>query len=200
MPIPKETMDKIQWMQDHPIQLDIVTKGCFCTQHIIGEEIVEGLNGYPQKAVPSDCIVTVPGLKRRLVFSREEVMEVFSAAAGEPVSPVVSSLNPNSAVLGAPSFTLRVLGSGFAPSSIIVFNGSDEPTTFVSPTEITTGVNMETAGVAVAVPVKVRNANGLESAPTNFTFTEAASRTAAQKVEDKKTEVKVETVKEAAKK
>lgn len=191
MPIPKETMDKIQWMQDHPIQLDIVTKDCFCTQHVVGEEIVEGINGYPQKAVPSDCIVTVPGLSRKLVFSREEIMAVFSAAAGEPVAPVVSSLNPNSAVLGSPSFTLRVLGSGFTPSSVIIFNGGEEPTTFVSPTEITTGVNMGTAGVAVAVPVKVRNANGLESAPVDFTFSEAAAAG---------TSAKKEAVKEAVKK
>ena len=192
MPITKETMDSIQWMNGHPVQLDIVTKDCYCTQHVVGEEILPGLNDYPQKAVPGDCIVTVLGMKRKLVFSREEVMEVFSASLAVP--PVVSSLNPSSAVIGIPSFDLHVIGSGFNPGSVIVFNGYDEPTTFISPTELTTGVNMSVWAAPAVLPVKVRNGNGMESAPVNFTFTEAGAGTlGAKKVEEKKAEaVKVE--------
>jgi hypothetical protein len=94
--------------------------------------------------------------------------------AGSVVPPVIVSLDPPSAVLGSPSFTLRVSGTGFTPGSVIMFNGSEEPTTFVSNLEVTTEVDMSTAGVAVAVPVAVLNPDGVLSDPMNFTFLESA--------------------------
>ena len=99
-------------------------------------------------------------------------------AAGTP--PTVTGLSPNSAVLGSPSFTLHVLGTGFVAGSTIVFAGNDEPSTLVSPTELTTGVNMAVWLGPDALPVLVRNPDGLVSAPMTFTFTAAAGATAAK--------------------
>jgi hypothetical protein len=79
---------------------------------------------------------------------------------------------------GAPSFTLHVQGAGFTPDSVIVFAGHDEPTTLVSPTEVTTGVDMSLWLGADAVPVTVRNGDGAPSAPLTFTFTAAPAREA----------------------
>src|SRR5678816_2221276 len=56
--------------------------------------------------------------------------------------PTTTALVPSSAKLGDPSFTLHVQGTGFVPGSVILWNGSPEPTTFVSATELTTLVNM----------------------------------------------------------
>ena len=53
-------------------------------------------------------------------------------------TPVVTSLKPASVVANSTQFTLQVLGSGFAPSSIILFNGSPRQTIFLSQTELTT--------------------------------------------------------------
>ena len=50
---------------------------------------------------------------------------------GSVVVPVVTSLTPNSAVIGSASFTLHVRGTGFKVGSIIVFAGVEEPTTHV---------------------------------------------------------------------
>ena len=50
-----------------------------------------------------------------------------------------------------------MLGEGFTPETEIVWNGSPEPTTYVSQTELTTGVNMATAEVAMTIPVAVIN-------------------------------------------
>lgn len=90
-----------------------------------------------------------------------------------PTAPVVSGLTPATVVIGAPSFTLSVGGTGFRADDVIVFNGFDEPTTFVSDTELTTGVNMPLWAAPATVPVLVRNAIGMESAPQTFTFTAA---------------------------
>ena len=81
----------------------------------------------------------------------------------------LTALEPASAVLGSSSFTLRVLGTGFTPESVIVWNGVDEVTTYVTATELTTGVNMATAEVAMTLPVAVRN--GIETTPAlSFAF------------------------------
>ena len=92
-----------------------------------------------------------------------------------PEPPVITSLDPATAAIGDPDFTLHVTGTGFGADSVIVWNGSDEPTTVVSATEVTTDVNMATATAAVALPVQVRTGGDL-SAPAVFTFTDPARR------------------------
>jgi hypothetical protein len=87
----------------------------------------------------------------------------------------VKKLVPESAALGSPSFTLAVRGTGFVDGDVILWNNSPEPTTFVSKTELTTGVNMETAQVAMAIPVSVQNASGEVTNALPFTLTEAVA-------------------------
>lgn len=91
-------------------------------------------------------------------------------------APIVTELVPAAAVLGDPNFTLSVRGSGFGPDAQIMWNGAPEPTTVVSPTEVTTLVNMGTATVPASIPVFVQN--GAVGAPSNtvaFALTEAAA-------------------------
>jgi hypothetical protein len=106
----------------------------------------------------------------------EDVLHGFAVGEwslpGEaPPPPALTVLAPSTAVLGDPSFTLHVRGTGFAPGAVIVFAAQDEPTTRVSDTEVTTGVNMALWLGPDAVPVLVRNADGQVSAPLSFTFT-----------------------------
>jgi hypothetical protein len=90
------------------------------------------------------------------------------------VVPTVSALVPSTAALGAPSFTLHVQGAGFLPGAVILWNGSPEPTTFVSASELTTLVNMATAQVAIPIPVAVQIA-GLVTNSLTFTLTATAA-------------------------
>src|SRR5438309_8922 len=46
--------------------------------------------------------------------------------------PNLSSLSPRSATVGNPGFTLTVNGSNFISSSVVRWNGSNRPTTFIS--------------------------------------------------------------------
>ena len=87
---------------------------------------------------------------------------------GDPTPPVLTSLVPAAAQLGDPSFTLHVHGTGFRNSDVILWNGSAEPTTWVSATELTTAVNMATAEVAAAIPVAVRTVVGTVSNTLTF--------------------------------
>ncbi len=50
---------------------------------------------------------------------------------GNPV-PQVNSLSPSSATVGGAGFNLTVNGSGFVTTSVVRWNGSDRPTTFLS--------------------------------------------------------------------
>jgi hypothetical protein len=116
--------------------------------------------------------------KRTLATDQNPLLlEVFALLGwGDPYvipvvePPMLTALDPSSATLGDPDLTLRVFGTGFAPDAVILWNGSPEPTVFVSATELTTGVNMATAEVAMPIPVAVRSGGGIESAPLTFTL------------------------------
>jgi hypothetical protein len=86
------------------------------------------------------------------------------------VPPTLTSLSPDAAASGDADFVLHCRGSDFTPSSVIYFGPTeDEPTTFVSSTEVTTGVKPALFEPAV-VPVTVRT-SGVSSNALDFTFT-----------------------------
>lgn len=66
------------------------------------------------------------------------VMEnsVTSNTVSLTVNPVISSLTPNSTTAGGPGFTLTVNGAGFAPGSVVEWNGAALATTVVSPNQV----------------------------------------------------------------
>ena len=103
----------------------------------------------------------------------------YANQPGTAPAPVLTSLVPPTVALGAPSFTIHVHGIGFAPGAVIVWNGYDEPTTVVSSTEVTTGVNMAVWAAPATVPVLVRNPDGRLSNALSFTFTQPAADPAA---------------------
>jgi hypothetical protein len=87
------------------------------------------------------------------------------------MEPTLTSLDPDTAELGSADITLRVLGTNFTDSSVIHFSDNDEPTTFVSDTEVTTGVKPSLGWGAVSLPVTVKQGS-YETDPLDFTFTE----------------------------
>jgi hypothetical protein len=78
----------------------------------------------------------------------------FTVTAVNPV-PVVSALSPSSVPLGSPAFTLTVTGANFVPASVVQWNGSSRPTTFVSTTRLTTRIRASNLGAAGTVQVTV---------------------------------------------
>ena len=107
---------------------------------------------------------------------------------GPTAIPEVTSLNPTTAVLGSESFLLRVSGKNFDEGSQIIWNGSPETTTRISDTELTTGVDMSTAAVAIDLPVIVQNSKGVMSEPMTFSLTDPATRTSEKSELEKRAE------------
>lgn len=105
---------------------------------------------------------------------------VLVAGSVKPVT--IASLNPNTAVLGTPSFDLHVMGSNFDRFSVINFAGHDEPTTFVSDKELTTGVNMDMWHGPDVVSVYVKSPSGVASDLVDFTFADAGSGVLSAKI------------------
>jgi len=99
---------------------------------------------------------------------------IYILTHGKDAIPEVTSLTPASAKLGEPSFILSVKGKNFTPGSVIVWNSGVEPTTHVSDTELTTGVDMSTAQVAMQIPVQVQDERGVISNSMIFNLTPAA--------------------------
>lgn len=100
---------------------------------------------------------------------------VINAQRGAPIdpaapSPSITTLVPATAAIGAPDFTLSVQGANFRSGDVIVWNGNPEPTTVVSPTELTTGVNMATAEIPMEIPVVVRALTGQVSNTATFSL------------------------------
>ena len=89
------------------------------------------------------------------------------------MAPTLIGLVPNTCALGEADFTVSVQGTGFDAESVIVWGGADEPTTFVSETEVTTLVKPSVVTAPTTLPVLVRNGLGEESNALDFTWTAA---------------------------
>lgn len=108
-------------------------------------------------------VVPAIGVEARvLALTPEVVLEPAPA-------PTVTSLTPDTAVVGGPDVTLQVGGTGFVADSKVVWGGVAEPTVYVSATELTTVVKPSTASGPGTVQVGV--AGAAETLP--FTFTAA---------------------------
>ena len=127
-------------------------------------------------AIPANWVLPQPKFENPLL-----ALGLILAASQQPpeppepdVTPVISALNPSTAEIGSADLVMTVTGTGFINSSVIVFNGGDEATDYVSDTEVSTGVRPSTATVAGAFPVLVRNGTA-ESNALDFTFTEVTT-------------------------
>src|SRR5262245_65296524 len=86
----------------------------------------------------------------------------FAAALGPAWSagaaPGVSALDPSSVVAGTPGLTLRVLGTGLLPGSVVCWRGAARPTTSAGALEVRAQLSAAdlaspaTAAVTVALP------------------------------------------------
>ena len=103
--------------------------------------------------------------------------DIFGISAPATISitvnslvPVVSATIPNASIAGSPGFTMIVNGSGFVKGSVVQFNSSGRPTTFVSTTQLSAVIPASDAAVAGNATVTVFNPTpgGGTSAPQTF--------------------------------
>ena len=92
------------------------------------------------------------------------------AGSPAPAVPTLTSLAPNTAVVGQPSIIVKAIGTGFTPYSVVEVGGTNyAPTTYVSPTELRFVVDTMKS-VPGTITVKVLEHN-IKTAAVNFTLT-----------------------------
>jgi 6-phosphogluconolactonase (cycloisomerase 2 family) len=78
----------------------------------------------------------------------------FTFTGNNPL-PTVSSLNPGASAVGGGAFTLTVSGSNFVPGSVVRWNGSGRPTTFVSSSQLTGQISASDVGASGVAAITV---------------------------------------------
>ncbi len=86
------------------------------------------------------------------------------------VSPAVTSLYPSAVAVGSSGFNLTVYGSNFVASSVVRWNKSARPTTFVSPYQLTAEISAEDVQLLGSAAVTVSNSGGGVSPEIAFTI------------------------------
>jgi hypothetical protein len=86
--------------------------------------------------------------------------------------PTETSLSPSSETAGDSAFTLTVTGTNFVSTSVVQWNGSARPTTFVSSTTLKAAISAADIANGGVVPVTVMNPapGGGTSSSNNFTI------------------------------
>jgi uncharacterized protein (TIGR03437 family) len=95
---------------------------------------------------------------------------------GNP-APSITWLSPSSAAPGSAALTVNVYGQGFALASVVTWNGSARPTTFVSETQLQASITAADLATAGTAQVAVTNPapNGGVSANVAFAITTATA-------------------------
>lgn len=124
--------------------------------------------------VPVGQTLVISGPANVSVKGGETPMVVEAASEITDAAPTVTALDPATAESGAADLTLKITGTGFSSSSIIVFADHDEPTTFAEDGTLSTGVRPSLFAPAV-VPVAVRNGPA-RSGALDFTFTDPGAK------------------------
>ena len=103
----------------------------------------------------------------------------YSSTTGNPV-PALSTMSPSSATAGSAALTLSLAGSNFINGSVVNWNGTALPTTFVSSSSLTASVAatlLTTAGTA-SVSVLTPSPGGGTSGSLTFTINTGSTSTA----------------------
>ena len=82
--------------------------------------------------------------------------DVYRVALGNPL-PAISSLVPSSAVARGAAFRMTITGSGFLPGSVVLWNGSERPTTFIDPNRLQVRIPATDLGRPNRFRISIRN-------------------------------------------
>ena len=144
-----------------------------------------GPNNYGETTVPNDlgtvnqvsagggytCVVTRANTFRCWGDNSYGKATVPSDLLNAPLA-AISSLSPSHANVGDAAFTLALHGNGFAPTSVVRWNGADRPTTYGSNTDVTAlipATDLAVAGMATVTVFTPAPGGGMSNA-LNFTI------------------------------
>ncbi|HEY2472373.1 MAG TPA: hypothetical protein VGI45_31590 [Terracidiphilus sp.] len=127
-----------------------------------------------QATVPATSVATMGTIQVAVQDANKNTTNslpfiVTGGTAGTP--PTLTSLNPNTSYNNVPSVALAANGAGFASGSVIVWNGTAMPTTFVSSTQLTTTIPGTDLALVGTANVFVLNPDSTVSQTLPFTIT-----------------------------
>lgn len=108
---------------------------------------------------------------------------VTTVDQAENTAPTLTGLSPNSAAAGGPQFTLIITGANFISGAMAHWSGSPRPTTYVSPTQLTSAITAAdiaaegTANVTVVNPASGGTSNAVAFAITSATVRDVSGLT-----------------------
>jgi hypothetical protein len=126
--------------------------------------------------VPANTNLVPPGDYLLFLLNADGVPSVgrFISVGGQaqpqPV-PQINSMTPTAVTAGSGTITLTVDGSGFVPGSVVRWDGSDRPTTFVSASRVTATITAASLSVGGTAQVVVFNAPPGGGTSNALTFT-----------------------------
>lgn len=118
-------------------------------------------------------------------FGEDEAGEIYAVDLGGKIyridpspypAPAASSVSPSAVIVADPDFVLTVNGSGFVYGSVVRWNGSDRPTTFVSGSQVTAAIAAAdiavagTASITVFTPAPGGGSSAAQTVNINPTF------------------------------
>ena len=87
-----------------------------------------------------------------------------------PAELSLTRISPTSVPAGGPAFVVTAIGTGFAPTSIVQWNGSARATTYVSSTELTAQISATDIVQAGSAALTVFNPGGLGKVSSGLTM------------------------------
>ena len=96
-------------------------------------------------------------------------IKITYVVKADPVT--LTSISPSGVVAGSPGFTLTLTGTKFSKDSVVIFNTFPQPTTYISPTQITANIAADMLVTPEEGPVTVESStqdNADVSAPVTL--------------------------------
>jgi len=91
-----------------------------------------------------------------ILFANYDSVTLTITPASNPV-PAISGLSPTFAAIGSAGFTLTVNGSNFVSGSVVLWNGSNRSTSFVSSTQLSAQISAADLLTAATAAITVSN-------------------------------------------
>ena len=123
---------------------------------------------------PSFPVLVGPDLTANGAYPNDEEAFVAKLSAFSIPAPSASSISPAGITAGDPALTVSVGGTAFESGAVVMWDGRDLPTTFVSAGELSAEVGADLLLADGIVSVAVRNPNGGVSNTVVFTVNNPA--------------------------
>jgi len=118
------------------------------------QSVVERVDGVQDTVVYSWTVAGVKNLSVGAVNDSGSAAGIYTVSVRNPV-PQITTIDPLTATAGDPGFTLTVTGNGFVDTSVVRWNGSNRPTTWISRNTLEAAISSSDLAEAGVISIEV---------------------------------------------